>query len=77
MITTLVVIALLVITVLIYMRQPKFGKAPDEARVALYSKYSNFKDGKFVNIHNTPDLTEGYSMTGGPYRRLLHDRSDV
>lgn len=67
MITTLVVIALLVITVLIYMRQPKFGKAPDEARVALYSKYPNFKEGKFVNIHNTPDLTEGYSMTGVMY----------
>ena len=46
-----------------YMRQPQFGKAPAGARLARLQQSPNYKDGKFQNIHHTPNLTEGYSMS--------------
>lgn len=47
-----------------YMRLPKFGKAPSGQRLELLQQSPNYKNGKFQNIHHTPDLTEGYSMVG-------------
>jgi L-ascorbate metabolism protein UlaG (beta-lactamase superfamily) len=50
-----------------FFRQPQFGKAPAGERLELLKKSPNYKDGKFQNIHFTPDLTEGYSMAGVMY----------
>jgi L-ascorbate metabolism protein UlaG (beta-lactamase superfamily) len=62
-ITILLVAAITVITV-IYMRQDKFGQSPSEARLERIKKSPNFKDGKFTNVHHTPELTEGNTMLG-------------
>lgn len=61
------VVLLLAATILIYMQQPKFGKAPNGKRLELLKKSLNFKNGIFQNIHFTPYKTEGYSMTGIAY----------
>lgn len=45
-----------------YMQQPQFGKAPSGKRLAHLQQSPNYRDGKFQNIHYTPNLTEGYSM---------------
>lgn len=56
------VLLLLAFSLFIYMRLPEFGKNPTGKRLELISKSSNYRDGKFQNIHNTPQLTEGYSF---------------
>lgn len=58
-----IILLLLVLTVLLYMQQPKFGKAPSGARLERMKQSPNFKDGVFENKTHTPSLTEGYSMT--------------
>lgn len=57
------IVLLLATATFIYMRQPQFGKAPSGARLTRLSQSPNYKDGKFQNIHPTPNLTEGYSMS--------------
>ena len=45
------------------MLQPQFGKAPGGKRLEQFQQSANFKNGKFQNIHLTPMLAEGHSMT--------------
>ena len=50
-----------------------FGKSPDEEKVSNFEKLKNYKNGQFQNVTFTPDLTEGYSMTGVMYDFLITD----
>ena len=63
---TMIIAILLVTTIttvtIVYMRQDKFGQTPREARLERMKKSPHFKDGKFHNIHHTPELTEGNTM---------------
>ncbi len=61
MIYLLGIAAFLVIATFLYMRHPKFGKAPAGKHFELISNSPNFKDGVFQNLSFTPDLTEGFS----------------
>ena len=63
----------LAIITFFYIRQPQFGKAPDGERLELMKKSPNYKDGKFQNIHFTPDLTEGYTTSGLIYDQLFKE----
>lgn len=71
MIVLFSVVLVVTLAIFLYMRQPKFGKAPEGRRLAMMKKSPNYKDGKFHNIHFTPMLTEGYSMTGLLYDQFL------
>ena len=62
MIIFISVLLLCVLAVILYMRQEKFGKAPNAARLEAMKQSPNYKNGKFQNVHFTPTLTEGYSM---------------
>jgi L-ascorbate metabolism protein UlaG (beta-lactamase superfamily) len=53
----------LTITTMLYMRKETFGAAPTGARLEAIQKSPNFKNGHFQNIHETPELTEGVSIT--------------
>jgi len=64
MIILLSLILILAISTYYYMRLPKFGKVPSGKRLERIQQSPNYKDGKFQNIHYTPDLTKGYSMAG-------------
>lgn len=66
-ITMLIILGVVILSIastFIFLRQPIFGKAPNGKRLEQIQKSPNYRDGKFQNIHFTPDLTEGYSMAG-------------
>lgn len=62
MITVVLIIATLITGFFAYLEHPKFGKKPSGERLGLIKNSPNYKDGKFQNIHSTPNLTEGHSM---------------
>lgn len=66
-------IALLAVITFFYVRQAKFGEAPSGQRVAALGKSLQYKEGKFQNIHATPDLSPGYTMSGIIYDQLFND----
>jgi L-ascorbate metabolism protein UlaG (beta-lactamase superfamily) len=57
----LIVAALLVISVLAFLRQPQFGRASSGERLHRIQKSPHYKNGQFHNLSNTPALTEGVS----------------
>lgn len=63
----LALVFLLVISTVAYMQLPKFGKSPTGKRLERIKQSPNFKDGKFQNIHFTPYVTEGYSISSVTY----------
>ena len=62
--TSISLIAILILIVAYFLNQPQFGKAPSGDRLERIQKSPQYKDGKFQNISFTPTLTEGYSMLG-------------
>ena len=62
MIITILLVMIITIITIVYMRQDKFGQTPREARLERMKNSPHFKDGKFHNIHHTPELTEGNTM---------------
>lgn len=59
---SLVLCAALVIAILIFLQQPQFGKAPTGTRLERIKSSPNYKNGRFQNLENTPDLAEGANM---------------
>ncbi len=57
MITFLAVSVFLVIGINLFFRLPKFGKLPEGERFARIEKSTNYKNGAFRNLNNTPQLT--------------------
>ncbi|HMG82161.1 MAG TPA: MBL fold metallo-hydrolase [Ferruginibacter sp.] len=62
------IIAVLFIVTFTFIQQPKFGVQLDDERLIKFKKSPNFKNGKFQNINNTPDIAEGVS-----YFTVLYD----
>lgn len=71
MITTLILIVILGIALFLFLQHPQFGKKPSGERLLLMQKSPNYKNGRFHNQNFTPDLTEGYTMTGVLYEFLF------
>ena len=71
-------IALVLLSFILYIRSGVMGKAPDKKRRKLYEHYSNYTKGKFHNLSHTPDFAEGYSMIYVLYeylfKRVPHQR---
>ncbi|MBW8687916.1 MBL fold metallo-hydrolase [Chitinophaga sp. B61] len=65
---------LLTIIVLLYMRHPLFGEKPSGKRLELIKQSPHYKDGQFQNIHHTPQLSEGYNMSGVLYDFMFKKR---
>jgi len=72
MITIVLLALVLSVTTFLYMRQSKFGLQPNPSRLDRMSKSPHFKDGKFHNIHHTPELTEGNSMMSVTFEFLFN-----
>lgn len=55
-------LALLVISILIFINTPKFGRTPRAERLERIKQSPNYRDGKFQNQRETPQLTseKGY-----------------
>lgn len=60
----LAIIALLGTVLILLMQHPVFGKAAKGERLARIQRSPNYRDGAFQNVHETPQLTEGYTMPG-------------
>src|SRR5690606_3718706 len=58
----LIVCAVLIVGVAIFIRQPPFGRAPQGQRLERIENSPNYKNGRFQNLEDTPDLTEGANM---------------
>jgi L-ascorbate metabolism protein UlaG (beta-lactamase superfamily) len=54
-------IVLFILTVIVYMQGPQFGKAPSGPRLERIKQSKYYKGGAFQNIHHTPQLAEGSS----------------
>ena len=57
MILLLIIIVALTAVVIIYMQLPKFGKLPSGQRLERIKQSPNFREGKFENLHETPQMT--------------------
>ncbi len=53
------------------MSQAQFGKSPNGSRLKRLQQSPNYKNGKFQNIHFTPVVSQGYSMTGVMYNFMF------
>lgn len=68
---TIIFIILIFLAFYLFLQDARFGKAPSGERLALIQKSPNYKNGKFENVHFTPDLTEGYTILGVLYEFLF------
>ncbi len=71
MIIILLLLSILVLSLILFLQHPKFGKAPSGARLERMQRSPHYKNGRFENIHFTPDLTEGHSMGKVMYEFLF------
>ncbi|WP_255497847.1 MBL fold metallo-hydrolase [Flavobacterium sp. I3-2] len=53
----------LTIGTVVFLQHPLFGKTPSRDRLKKVENSENYSDGKFQNLSETPDLTEGVSYT--------------
>jgi L-ascorbate metabolism protein UlaG (beta-lactamase superfamily) len=65
------IIILIAITGFFYIRNGKFGKAPEGLRLEKIKKSTNYRDGKFQNFNHTPEITEGYNYFEITYQFLF------
>lgn len=59
MVTTLILVLFPVLSVVVFMKQAQFGKAPKGERLERIKVSANYSNGAFQNLSPTPDLTEG------------------
>lgn len=76
MIIILSVVALLAITVTIFVNQASFGRTPSGERKERVKNSPNYRDGKFQNLSHTPQLTgdKGYIGTMYDFLFTKHER---
>lgn len=45
-----------------FLQLPKFGKTPSGKRLEIIKKSPNYRDGAFKNLHETPNITQPFSV---------------
>jgi L-ascorbate metabolism protein UlaG (beta-lactamase superfamily) len=58
----LCLLIILILTILLFLRGPKFGRLPAGKTLERINSSSNYKNGQFQNLEFTPNLTEGASL---------------
>ncbi len=71
LITLLIIIAALVVGTMMFMKQEQFGALPTGERLEKIKKSPHYKEGKFVNLSPTPQLSEDTSMPKVLFRFLF------
>ncbi|TRZ43798.1 MBL fold metallo-hydrolase [Robertkochia solimangrovi] len=75
---TIIFLALfLVLATWLFMQHPKFGKAPEGARLERMEQSPNFREGSFQNLSETPQLAEDASMAGVMFKFLFEKKDGV
>lgn len=67
----LMLMAVLTLFTFFYMKQDKFGKAPEGDRLARLANSPHYKEGKFQNLSITPELTEGNTLWSVTYAQFF------
>src|SRR5690348_9910867 len=62
MFIVLSLIIIFILSVLLFLREPKFGKLPAGKALERIKLSPNYRNGQFQNHEFTPNLTEGSSM---------------
>jgi L-ascorbate metabolism protein UlaG (beta-lactamase superfamily) len=62
MFVLLSLIIIFILSIYLFLREPKFGKLPTGNALERIKLSPNYKDGQFQNLEFTPSLTEGASM---------------
>jgi L-ascorbate metabolism protein UlaG (beta-lactamase superfamily) len=73
-ITSVIIGSLLLIlaaTGFFYLKKATFGQVAEGGRLERIKRSPNYRDGKFQNLHHTPQLTEGYGYTELIYEFLF------
>jgi L-ascorbate metabolism protein UlaG (beta-lactamase superfamily) len=71
---TLLILASLIAVGGVFMRQAKFGRAPEGERLARIQRSPHYKNGSFQNLEQTPQIVEGASYVG-LLKKFLFERS--
>jgi len=64
MFIALIAIAVLIGAVIIFINQSNFGKVPSGSRLEQVKNSVNYEDGKFQNLHKTPQITSDKGYLG-------------
>lgn len=67
---------LLIIGLIVYLNLPLFGKAPKGNRLEKIKKSPNYKNGKFQNIHSTPNFKKGFGYGSVIYMFLFRKKKN-
>lgn len=65
------IIAILTIVIIIFINQDRFGRTPHGERFERVKDSPNYRDGKFQNLHETPQITSDKSFVGVMYEFLF------
>ena len=71
------VIALIAISVVIFINQPKFGKIPHGKRMERVKNSPNYRDGKFQNLSKTKQITSDKGMVASMTDFLFGKKEDL
>ena len=63
MLITALILLTIITSIIIFINQPQFGKLPTGADLERIKRSPNYREGKFQNVHHTPDLKEGVSYS--------------
>ncbi|MGP1500620.1 MAG: MBL fold metallo-hydrolase [Bergeyella cardium] len=66
-----VLLSLLIVGIVLFLNTPKFGKLPSGERLKRIEASPNYKNGKFVNLEHTPQLTSDKSFIQSLYEYLF------
>ena len=76
MLIFLLILVLLILFVVIFMNQEKFGSNPGGKRLARIKKSPHYRENSFQNLHDTPSLTEGVTYFQAIRDILFHKSAD-
>lgn len=68
---------MLTVAVIVYLNQPKFGRAVRGQRLERVQQSPNYRDGKFQNLEHTPHLTSDKSMVRAMYDYVFGKSDNV
>src|SRR5690242_19209184 len=58
----LAIVAIVILAIILFTREPKFGRLPSGKTLERIKLSPNYKNGQFQNLEFTPNLTEGTSV---------------
>jgi len=77
MLITLLIIGILAVTAFIFIRQSSFGRIPTGERLEKVKNSSNYREGKFQNLSDTPQLTGDKGYVGAMISFLFGKKERV